>query len=209
MKEQGVFKTFKDMHDASYSSGHPGAKGNGLGWARYTHKPDGIHIDEIQSDFGQSFAKQAQNQLQAKVANGDMTQKEADEHAARFKQRWPDDHYDKIKNIVFNGKHANEVIHEAFKQHLRDSGQDGKNIHMWTSKGKAPLSGMSENEENPVWMKSTYDQTPKKMGYKSAKYGDIETQDNPRLKGQDTWKHILKKARVTLNTLNKSLGNKK
>lgn len=209
MKEAGVDNIFKDMHGASYSSGHPGAAHNGVGWLRYTEKPDGLFVDEIQSDFGQSFAKQAHGQLDAKVARGEMSPEDAEEHKKQFAKRWPEDSYKKIKDIIFGDKHSNEVIHEAFKQHLRDKGEVGKNIHMWHEDGKAPISNMSDSRENPVHMKITYNQNPKKMGYKPANYGEISTQSNPDLKGEKTWQHTLKKAREVLNTLNKTLGNKK
>ena len=209
MKEQGVFQKFKEMHSASHSSGHPAAEGSGIGWVRYTNRPDGMHIDEIQSDFGQSFAKQAKGQLDQKVAAGEMSKEEADKHHEDFKRKFPEDTYQKIRNIVFGDKHPNEVLHEAFHQHLRESGHAGKPIHIWHEDAKAPISGMHEEDDpNPVWMKQTYNQTPKKMGYKPAKYGELKTQDNPQLQNSPTWAHTLKKARSVLNTLNKTLGKK-
>ena len=59
LKEAGVYDKFRRMHDASFSSGHP-VKHNTIGWVRYTgDRKNGYFIDEVQSDFGQSFAKQA------------------------------------------------------------------------------------------------------------------------------------------------------
>ena len=66
---------------------------------------------------------------------------------------------------------------------------------------------MNDEEEIPVHMKVTYNQNPKKMGYKPSKYGELSTQDNPQLKDGPTWEHTLKKARKTLSTLKKTLRN--
>jgi hypothetical protein len=168
----------------------------------------------------------------------------------------------KIHNIVFNNKNPNNVIHEAFLQHLRDNGKAGSKVHIWNEipKGNISLSNKPEgklsygnvadymrtknergpesvqnwksknhienflNQNNihvagdldsrrrlknlppaatairysdpsviPSHMRSTYGQQPPKLGYKPAKYGALQTQHNPSLKGSDTWEHHLRK----------------
>lgn len=80
MREAGVLETFEKLHDENYIDSHP-ANTRTLGWCRYTattnvggksnevdftavpyrgtHAPplEGIHIDEFQSDIGQSYAR--------------------------------------------------------------------------------------------------------------------------------------------------------
>jgi hypothetical protein len=209
MREAGVLGTFKDMLKESHHSGHPASKGNGIGWVRYTEGDRGVHVDEIQSDFGQSFAKQAANQLKQKVQSGQMSKEEADRLQKEYETRWPEESHNKINQIIFGDRHSNEVLHEAFKQHLRDKGKEGTPIHMWDAEPKSKISGMSDNNDLPVHMRLTYKQNPKKMGYKPAKYGELDTQSNPHLHGEKTWSHVLKKARKVLNTLNKTLGKQK
>jgi hypothetical protein len=193
MKQAGVYGTFKNMLEASKNSNHP-IQDNTVGWVRYTKGDDGgIHIDEIQSDFGQSFVKQASNQIKQALQNGQITQEQAQAAQANAHQKWPEEHFTHIKSILFGDRHPNEILHEAFLQHMRNQGHTGSKIHMWQAKPKANLSGMSEQKQLPGHMQFTYDQHPKKMGYKPAQYGELDTQFNENLHGQPTWSDTLKK----------------
>lgn len=112
MKEAGVYGTFREMYRASNNSGHPVGPG-GIGWVRWTGRPgEGIHIDEVQSDFGQSFVKQAKQQAR------EQGQDEA-EAEAEAEKRWPTEHQKKIEEILFQGKHPSEVLQESFQEWLR------------------------------------------------------------------------------------------
>ena len=319
MKEAGVFDTFKDMLDQSKNSGHPVDKKT-LGWVRHTKGPDGTHIDEIQSDFGQSFVKQAAAQAKAALNNGEITQEQAETAVSNANKRWPEDHFKKISDILFDGKDPNHVIHEAFLQHSRNEGDVGKQVHVWNAvpkgdislresprtsvetkslmetlidpekfkeqerivkendkehmlyrpsmakkrvmdklgvktaedmakliadkankeysgKGISPedvinhvtspekvsedkrfpinaaMSGMNQlkvpvPELIPGHMRRTYEQQPPKLGYKPSKYGNLQTQYNPNLEGEDTWEMKLRKREdlgfVKENCLNKN-----
>lgn len=134
MKDAGVYSTFRKMQEASSYSSHPVAKYHGIGWVRYTGTPkSGYFVDEVQSDFGQSFVRQAAAQA---AAGGQDTE----EAAKRAERDYPEDHFKKISSILFNNKHPNEVLHEAFQQHLRDKGQVGARIQTHTVESKAPIS---------------------------------------------------------------------
>jgi 8-oxo-dGTP pyrophosphatase MutT (NUDIX family) len=202
MQHAGVWDTFKRMQAATTFSRHPAAPHNGLGWVRYTEKPDGIFIDEIQSDLGQSFVKQAAAHAKQAVANHEITPEQGAHNLKMAEAQYPEEHYQKIKNIVFGGKHPSEVIHEAFHQHLRDTGKAGMPIHMWQSPAKARMS-LKEDKAIPAHMQVTYDQNPKKMGYEPAQYGEISTQPTKPLRteqgslslmGEPTWKTKLRKS---------------
>lgn len=137
-----------------------------------TEENRGIHIDEVQSDFGQSFVRQAAQQARE---NG----QDEENAASEAQKKWPDDHFHKIKKILFGDKHPNEVLHEAFQQHLRDKGHAGTPIATWQPESKAPISGWSLDKPLPVHAQITYREVPqKKFGWKEAKYGDIPVQDN-------------------------------
>lgn len=201
MKNAGVWDTFKKMNQASFNSSHPAAPHVGLGWVRYTEKPDGIFIDEIQSDLGQSFVRQAAAQAKHAVQNGQMSEPEAQQAIKDIEAKYPEDHYNKIKEIAFGGKHPSEVLHEVFHQTMRDKGKVGKPIHMWSDKGKANISlGKNQEKTLPAHMQVTYNQNPTKMGYKPAKYGELDTQtkhatkETKELFGQPTMKTTLRKA---------------
>jgi hypothetical protein len=187
MRAAGVYGTFLDMLKNTQSAGHPVRLNHSIGWVRHTGTPEtGIHIDEIQSDFGQKWGDVARRE--AREAGRDE-----DEAGAAAEQRWPQAHQDVIKNILFQGRHPNEVIGEAFVQRQRDLGHIGSKIAIHDSKTKAPLSRMRENKEIPGHMKFTYSQLPPKMGMTPSKYGTLPTQENEDLHGKDTWEDTVKK----------------
>lgn len=186
MKAAGVYDTFRDMNAASLSSGHP-VRPSTLGWIRFTGAPKkGYFVDEIQSDFGQSFVRQAAAQAR---------ERGMDEHeaAARAEEKYPEAHYGVIKSILFGNKHPNEILHEAFLQHLRQ-GKFSVNspVHIHTVESKAPISlgdawqtkkrtlkpDQPARLAAPAHMNTTYHDVPKKMGYIPGTYGklkDVET----------------------------------
>jgi 8-oxo-dGTP pyrophosphatase MutT (NUDIX family) len=167
----GVYDTFRKMHEDAKNDQHPTGKG-GLGWVRYTGNPkDGIFIDEVQSDLGQSFVKQAANQAK---------QKQQQEQGQQQEQiQFPEEHYQKIKDIVFQGKHPNEVLHEAFQEYLRTNKKAiGSDIHVWSPESKASISLSDEGGKIPGHMQITYGDIPKKMGMEPKTYGELFTQDN-------------------------------
>lgn len=134
MKEAGVYNTFRNMQAASEYSAHPVAKHHGIGWVRYTgNARDGLFVDEVQSDFGQSFVRQAASQAAAEGQDPGKA-------AAEAEQKYPDQHFKLISKILFNGKHPNEVLHEAFQQHLRDKGHHNAKVSVHTVESKAPIS---------------------------------------------------------------------
>jgi hypothetical protein len=94
---------------------------------------DEFFIDEVQSDFGQSFVRQAAAQA---VENGE----DAEEAAKRAEAEYPEEHFKVISQILFGGKHPNEVLHEAFQQHLRDRGHAASTVQVHTVESKAPIS---------------------------------------------------------------------
>lgn len=174
------------IFDKIHQGGHPANKRHGAGWVRYTENPDGIHIDEIQSDFGPNLVHQAK---QANDSRLDPTQ---------------------VKNVVdfiWNGQHPSKVLHEAFLEHLRQNGKQGKPIHIWDTEPKAKLSGQDPKKQPPAHMKETYRDQPKDMGYNpGGQYGELSTQSNKKLIGKKTHKMVLKSELmnwVELNNLHK------
>lgn len=206
MKAQGVWGTFRQMHDATKQSSHP-VNDHTIGWVRYTGNPKtkGIMVDEVQSDFGQSFVKQASGQardhaLQEAVAQR-MTPEQTTAHvnaamqeaSSRAESAYPDDHFKKISNIVFGGRHPNEVVAEAFVQHLRDKKHYNLPVEWHTPATKAPLSGLSPERPLPGHFSVSYNDVPKKLGAEPSTYGTIPTQTDEELKGKPTWQLKVRK----------------
>lgn len=187
MLAEGVYHEYKYLHDKIVRSGvHPVAPDDGIGWVRYTKGKDGVpHIDELQSDYSQT--------------NG---------HVQGAK-------WDKIKKILWQGKAPTTILHEAFHQHLRDSGQVGeagtlKNV-MFTAEAKhknPDLSGLDPTKPLTHHHQNTYGDTPGKMGYAKVDGGygphSAETQNNPKYSGVPTQEiHIAKSEIQTWLEINK------
>ena len=186
MKEAGVLPTFHAINDLSRSSGHPVTPST-WGWVRYTGGDDGVHIDEVQSDLGQSLVQRAA----AEAAQAGI---DPDEAASRAENKYPDQHLKKIQEILFSGKHPSEVLQEAFHQHLRDNGGAGIPIAIHAAATKAPLSGMDTDKPLPGHMLTGYKAVPEKMGLKPSTYGKLATQSNPDLKDKPTYEDEIRKA---------------
>jgi len=186
MKDAGVFDTFNKLHNISFSSGHPVRKQT-VGWVRYTGGPEGIQVDEVQSDLGSQLGKQARLQAQAQGQN-------PDEAEAEVNHQLPPEHLKTIQNILFAGKHPSEVLHESFRQHLRDKGLANAPLHVHDVQTKMPLAQQESKKEAPAHMKFGYSQFPEKMGMEPNVYGELPTQSNARLKGAKQWSDVVRKA---------------
>lgn len=206
LREAGAYPEFKKLAQASFSSNHP-VTNSTVGWVRYTGDPhNGYHIDEVQSDFGQSFHKKIAGQAKShamkeaeekglKGADAEKyVTKRQGELTAEGHKYLPDDKHALISNILFQGKPANEHIFEAFRQYMRDKGHHNTPIHINTPALKAPLSGLKENHPIPGHFHQTYEKIPKQAGFTEAKYGDLPTQNNPQLQGKPTLQDKVRKS---------------
>lgn len=191
LKEAGVYDTFRRMYDASYSSFHPVTPAT-IGWVRYTESRDprkradgtealpGILIDEIQSDLGQSFVRQAASQARAQGLDPKKAAEEAE-------KQYPEEHFKKISEILFGGRHPNEVLYDAFLQYMRDTGRTGLKVSIHTPETKAPLAQMDSTRPIPGHMRMTYGELPQRFGFEPSKYGTLATESNESLFGKPMW----------------------
>lgn len=179
----------------------------------------GYFVDEVQSDFGQSFVQQAKGQMRAQAmeqaqARG-MTHEQARIHvenemgraAAVAESKFPEEHYQKISQILFNGRHPNEVLAEGFMQWLRDKGKHKATVQWHTPESKGPISGMKrvtdgkavalpaaptraellqaiaskhgQERAYPGHFLTTYEKIPKSLGLTPSTYGTLQTQAAP------------------------------
>lgn len=204
LKEAGVYSTYKKLNEFT-NTGHPVSRTAGIGWIRYTGDDSGIHIDEIQSDMGQGFSKQMGSAIDAAVANGQLSQEEAERRKQDIAHDFPEDHLKKIDGILFGGKHPSEMLFEAFlewarttkiKVPLEGSGPVlssrtptiekeafiGTPVHIWDTESKAPISGWSLNKPLPKHGLIGYREAPKKAGFVPGEYGELPTQINSNYK---------------------------
>lgn len=147
MEKEGVLPTFQKIHEASFRSGHP-VRPNSLGWVRYTGGPEtGFHVDEVQSDFGQSMIKRVAAQAKEALRSGAISEDAAQDAVSRAKEYYPEEHVEKINEILFGKKHPSEVLHEGFKEYMRQKGFGDTPIHIWKPESKAPISGQSTHAQ--------------------------------------------------------------
>lgn len=172
MKDAGVYDTFRKVSDDAHASAHP-VRPSTIGWIRYTGTPDtGFFIDEIQSDFGQSFVKQAMQQAHQMNMTPEQAQKMAEKEL-------PETHYNTIRSILFGNKHPNELLHEAFHEFHRQLGHHDTPVHIHTVESKAPISlgkPIAHRSKAPGHFNVTYHDSPKKMGYEPGTYGKLPTE---------------------------------
>jgi hypothetical protein len=187
MQAAGVDHVFQRLNQWS-SGGHPTHPGRGIGWLRYTEGENGHHIDEIQTDFGPNLIAQLK---QMEAGGGD---REASMLASRARENGITSKAVKTINDILYGEHKpDRVFHEAFLQHLRDTGHVGKRIHIWDSKSKADMN-LEPGKGIPGHYLNTYGDTPKKLGYAPSKYGELKTQSNSEHKDKATWGDSLVKS---------------
>lgn len=166
----------------------------------------GVFTDEIQSDFGQALGRSAEAFARYKMGRhaGDQRIKE---FAEEYEKNAPADKREKIANILFGGRHSNEVLHEAFLQHLRDKGKAGSPVSMWQldPKARISLSGYPETAA-PVHFRENYEKLPKAMGYTPSQYSkqNQPTQKNPDHQGKPTWQQTLRKIEELRERLKKA-----
>ena len=169
MKEQGLFPTFKKMHELSHRSGHPVRK-HSLGWARIDDsQPGHWHIDEIQSDFGQGAIRQLEG---LKAEDPGQAQRVEGKFGMPMDQIT-----DGLKKIIkiFSGpfKNINHAIHAAVHQTARQN--DITSTSMDKLEDQARQSSMQVGGDKPLpgHMINTYKQIPEDMGYEEKPKKEI------------------------------------
>lgn len=220
LKSKGLWNTFKGMYEASAGSNHPvnhnwehGQKANHLdmgyptlGWVRFTgqfgeHGKPAIHVDELQSDFGQNWEKSLDTQIEdwlklnAKTWSPEDKVEWANKQRVDFEKRFPKVKREEILKILRGDTHPNELVAEGFMQHLRDLGHHNLQIHWPAPSFKAILSNLDLTTPVPVHFKFSYDELPrKKWAMEPSTYGQVNAQSNPKWHGQPTWKGPVRKA---------------
>lgn len=192
LKAAGLLPMFKKLHE-KFSQNHPTGPA-GIGWVRWTGDGTGIHIDEVQSDYANSLVKRVKSQVARMVASGKMQPDQAERVVKSYEDNFPDDKMAALQKILYGGRHASEVLHDAFHAYLRlpiHQGQAGPTsligapVHIWTPESKAAISMEDVDGDIPAHMLYGYGQLPKKSGYEPSTYGSIPTQSNVDHLNQD------------------------
>lgn len=198
MRASGVWPLFARLQRNLVESGHP-LRPNSIGWVRFTGSHEGIHIDEVQSDLGQS----AKRLLELRGESHE-TPKLAT-----------------IQKILWGSrKTANDLLAESFLHHLRNHpyyvNHDSENLPTQNLPGNTDNMLVSRHNEEPLaitdktpihWPShalkqkvadppmDTYKRLPKDLGFQEGgKYGDLKTQNNTEHLGADTQVSKLRKS---------------
>ena len=150
-------------------------------------------IDEVQSDFGQALGRNAEAFARYKLGSH-SSDRAIQEYAKSYETNAPSDKREKLSKILYGDRHSNEVLHEAFLQHLRNTEHAGTKVAIWQLDPKARISLRDYPEKPaPVHFVENYDKNPKRMGYQPGKYGSLPTQTSEQHEGKNTWEQTLKK----------------
>lgn len=154
LKQEGLWDSYKRIAQLLPDS-HPQSTAT-LGWIRFTKGPnhtDPVFVDEVQSDVMKA------------IENSVDRNKGVAEHQAK-----------RISEILFDGAHPSEVLHEAFQEYGRRQGWVGKPIRMHSSDSKKLMS-LSMDKPVPVHFIRTYEDFPKKrLNAEPASYGEHESE---------------------------------
>jgi len=185
LKDAGVYDTYRKLWNRSNSGSHPIGK-PGIGWVRWTGSAkDGIHIDEMQSDFGQRLSRMVEEQAQQAREQG-YTEEQIQAELAQIRKDFPEQDIDKINEIVFDGKHSSHVLMEAF--------------HEWARTHKAEVKSMSTAPQKKRGQRA---KSPAELRFDEDYAKAIEWYQGPQ--GQ-AWKAANPKAADKLEALDEVFG---
>lgn len=136
-----------------------------IGWARYTTKGNRKFLDEIQSDLGKAL------------------------------DEVPEEHAQKINDILFEGSHPSDVLHEAFHQYARQKGWVGHKLGIHSTDTKRWISLKEPRKDVPIHFIHNYENFPdNKLNAEPGKYGeDHEQETNDQIKGLRVWRTEIRK----------------
>lgn len=201
LKDAGVWDSYMAMQRLSHGSGHP-SNDHTAGWIRYTGDKSGVHLDELQSDFGRPWP----GMLAEAARRGDFGDVIPEHEIPGWIDSISRQHHleeDKrklIQKILFGNKHPGEFLHEAFNAWARGPGElTGAPVHVWQPEAKLWIANRDEdprghfNQSRPIpgHMQVTYRDVPVKRGMAEGKYGEIPTQTNPKLKRAPAKKKVV------------------
>lgn len=153
---------------------------------------DHIFVDEAQSDFGQHFGSQIlANTRDAFVERGRANGLKGAELKAYINENmskaheivdhdFPPERTKAVADILFGGRHSNEVLAEAFFQHLRDQGYHGSEIRWHSVDSKAPISLGHPNRTK--WI------DPKAKNARVDLDDEMQPIKNPSQEQRENWK---------------------
>jgi hypothetical protein len=172
LKDAGLWDDFQQMSE-KLPELHPQTPLS-LGWVRFTNHKEDVHNQKV----GNVFVDEFQSDLLKPL------------------RKLPPEKQKKMSDILFNGGHPSDLLHEAFQEYGRQQGWTGIKYRMHSVDSKKKISLEDHNGEVPVHFKVTYEEMPKKMHADPAKYGEkdfSESETHSQIRGDRAWEIKLRK----------------
>lgn len=171
LKNAGLWEDFKRV-SADLPRGHP-QHPFALGWVRYTLPNIGnsheghVFIDEVQNDI-------------AKYLNGNSNISDGNKK--------------KIMDILYDGSHPSDLLHEAFHEYARGKNWHDRPFAIHSPESKRPISLSDQTGPVPVHYKKTYEEIVKQRFHvEPAKYGERPDETNKTIQGKPIWTGTIRK----------------
>ena len=137
LHQAGLLDIFRKMHAHAWQSGHPAPEHHGIGWVRWTgDEKDGIFMDEVQTDIGQSLENRIATSIRNAANNYGFVA--AEKEAADIEREMPAHKRKEVNKILFGDVYPGEIIAESFHQWLRDQGHHETPVHIHSVVSAAP-----------------------------------------------------------------------
>ncbi len=168
LKNAGLWEDFKRV-SADLPRGHP-QHPFALGWVRYTLPnsfDEHVFIDEVQNDI-------------AKYLNGNSNISDGNKK--------------KIMDILYDGSHPSDLLHESFQEYVRGKGWHNRPFAIHSPESKRPISLSDQTGPVPVHYKKTYEEIVKQRFHvEPAKYGERPDETNKTIQGKPIWTGTIRK----------------
>lgn len=169
LNEAGLWEKFmKVSHDLP--RGHP-QHAFALGWVRYTladrTKGSHVFIDEVQNDIAKQLGKNSE------IEDGDKK---------------------KIMDILYDGSHPSDMLHEAFHEYARAKKWHNRPFVIHSPESKRPISLHDQTGPVPVHYKKTYEEIVKQRFHvEPSTYGERKGETHQDIQGKPVWTGTIRK----------------
>ncbi len=177
LKAAGVWDDFQKVSD-DLPRGHP-QHPYALGWVRYTTgdatKKSHVFIDEVQNDVAKVLG-----------GNGDIS----------------DANKKKIMDILYDGSHPSDMLHEAFHEYARSKKWHGRPFTIHSPESKKPISLQRQDQPVPVHYKKTYEEILKQRFHvEPSTYGERKGETHEDIQGKPVWTGTIRKTEEELEKM--------
>lgn len=177
LKAAGVWDDYKKV-SKELPTGHP-QHPYALGWVRYTTgdatKKSHVFIDEVQNDVAKTLGK-----------TSDIT----------------DANKKKIMEILYDGSHPSDMLHEAFHEYARSKKWHGRPFTIHSPESKKPISLARQDQPVPVHYKKTYEEILKQRFHvEPSTYGERKGETHSEIQGKPVWTGTIRKMEEELEKM--------